>query len=396
MKITYNGSRKIRGSRQENSPQIFAQETPVNGSTAIDSVAYLDTNTKRTTVTPARNDVKLSVQDPRGPMTPVFESLTPMVCQVAQNGQVSSLSNGVGKVRVSVPGFVMFFERDFQSAATVVLYEWQSWATGSLAKHIDTAIRAMVSGKSPGTGAQSPLSSYSGTHASPAAVRNAGLFTGSLDLTAVSVYRSTQGWGIFPAVLITARHVVTGHVAPNVGETFLWLRSNGTFETRTVVSVQRVSAPGGEDYVALLDADVTGITPMRMMPNTWTSKLPCINGNYGNLSVLNKGCGAGDKWRVLENSQFSNPNWLMLRQSTDSTLSAWSSSIIGGDSNGPVLVPVNGNPVLLHCMNTAIGGYHYSSNIPGLQSQLNSLSTSAGAPLKNIVLADLSGFTSYS
>ncbi len=394
--ILYDPGRVIRGSDPTNSPSLVFTEVPSAGSASTVAATVNDMAVQRTTVTPTSNNVRLSVIDPRGiNTTPVCESLTPSECSVDGSGLVTRQTNGTGSVKVTVPGFVMRFDRVFSGASTVVTDAFDHWQAGSLAAHIDTAIRAMVASKVPGSPTQSVLSSFSGPQDAPVAVRNGGIFTGALDLTPISVMRTTQGWNIFPAVLVTARHIITGHVAPAVGEMFTWLRSDGIFVTKTVLSVQRISEASGEDYVALLDSAVAGITPMLMMPANWATKLPSVNKAPGLMQVLNKGHTAGDFIRVLENYSWADPSWLALRKSTDATLSGWSSDIIGGDSTGPVFVPVNGAPVLLHCMNTTAGGAHYSANIAGIQAQLNALATAAGVSSVNLSAPDLSGFTSF-
>lgn len=391
-RIIFDPTRSVRGPDATNSPSLVFAEEPSAGSSSTVAATVKDTAVQRTTVTPTSNNVRLSVIDPRGiNAQPAYESLTPAVCSVDAAGLVKRQTNGSGSVRATVPGFSMRFDRVFSGASTVVTDAFDHWVSGSLAAHIDASIRTMVASKAPGSATQTVLSSFGGTQEAPAALRNGAIFTGALDLTPISVMRSTQGWNIFPAALITARHIITGHVAPSVGEKFTWLRGDGVFVTKTVLSVQRISEASGEDYVALLDTAVAGITPMLLMPTTWGTKLPSMNQRPGLLQVLNKGYAAGDFIRVLENFPFSSDaTWLGLRKSTDATLAAWSSDIIGGDSDGPVFVPVNGVPVLLHCMNTTAGGAHYSTNIAGIQSQLNAL----GGAL-SLSTPDLSAFATY-
>jgi hypothetical protein len=80
---------------------------------------------------------------------------------------------------------------------------------------------------------------------------------------------------------------------------------------------------------------------------------------------------------------------MVVETSTDTEFQSWSSAIVGGDSNGPVFIPINGLPVLLHCMNYANGGAFYPANSAAIQAAMTSLG--AGS----LSYADLSSFASY-
>jgi hypothetical protein len=256
---------------------------------------------------------------------------------------------------------------------------FSTWKAGTAAEAVNNAITSMASGKTAGAATQSVFSAVTvagttGTNVT----RNASLFTGALDLTAISVSTDNTGCNEFPVVLISPWHVMAGHVGANGKVVFK--DSTGAYITRNVVSQRGLTSNttnGSQvpaNYVALLDAAVTTITPMAFLPTTYATQLPCFTDGTP-LPLLNKGWAAGDFIRILTSTGVNTSygaSWLNLRMATDA-YSVWSSQVINGDSNGPIFIPVNGVPALLGCMNTPYGAVMLPAMLADIQAQINAM-----------------------
>lgn len=392
--LRYSAARKVRGTLYYEDPALTITEQPSGGSTVDSTPTVQDAVRSRRVTNSATNNFAIST-----PGVGAFISKTPAVASVNAEGEVRGITNGLATIDVVTPTVRKYYSRTIALSTAVTVDTFQSWVAGSLSKHVDDAIRAMASGKTPGAATQAVLTTASGGSASPNYVRNANLFTGALDLAAISVYTSSQGNNKFPVVLLSQRHLIAGHVGASPGQTVVFKRTDGNYEVRTVVSQLRLADTYSESYVALLDSPITTISPMPLLPATFNVKLPSLLQStfIPNLHVLNKGYAAGDWIRVLQVTQLSdvfggfvNPNQISLRKSQDPVLSAWSSPIIGGDSNGPVFMPINGVAVLCHCMNYTTGGGFYPQQLTDIQAKMDTLA--AG---QLITQADVSGFTSY-
>lgn len=391
----YSSSRKMRGSADAASSVILVTEMPMSGSPSVASIASGDANFDRTTTTPATNNCNLQVVRPNNPSNYSFSSLTPSICSVDVSGNVTRIANGSGIVAIRTPPNIQSFTRTFSNASTVIADVWTSWAVNSLAAHVSAAILAMIDSRTPGATTQAVLTSSSGGASSPNHVRNVNLFTGALDLSAISVYGTAYASNKFPVVLISPLHVMAGHVGASPGQQLVFKTAGGAYEVRTVVSQAKVAADYGDNYVGLLDAEITTITPMKLLPTTWASYVPSWNQTayLSTFPVLNKGWTDGDYIRVLSaqrvSAGYATAKSLLLQPPIAAPLQSWSSSIIGGDSNGPVFIPINSQPVLLHCMNFTSGGSFYPSNTAAIQAAMTSLGTGT------LTYADLTGFASY-
>lgn len=396
MQITFDPSRRLRGFVAQELATIRVVETPVGGSVVDTPITAADVSYTERTTTGSTNNCQLVAQLPFGVEQYSFTSHTPSICRVDQAGNVARVANGWGHISLDTSRGRVSFKRNFLTLVDTVRITSPQYVAGSLGKHVRDAIAAMVSGKTPGAATQSVLTSSSGGWEAPNYVRNASLFTGVLDLSAISVYTEANGNNRYPMVLVTQRHVIGGHAGTYPGKRVVFKAVGGTHEVRTVLAQVRVNKTQGEDYVGILSAPIVTITPMKLMPATWQAKWPSYNTDKHSLPVLNKGWTAGDRIRIIENWGFSGAvaDFLYLRPAS-TEFAGWSSNIIGGDSNGPVFVPINGAPVLLHCMNFAGGGAHYSMYLPAIKAAMDSLSTAHGQAIESLGAADLSGFTSW-
>lgn len=397
-KITFDAGRVIQGWASGDLPTYAVVETPNGGSISTGPTTDKDVGYTEITTTGAENNCKLIPYLPFGVTSYEFTSVTPSICSVDAAGNVSRVSNGNGHVTLDTIRGRISFKRAFSQSVTVVQSGAASYVVGSLGKHVRDSIATMVSGKTPSATTQNVLTSSSGGWAAPNHVRNPSLFTGALDLTAISVYTEQNDCNRYPMVLIASNYVLAGHAGTYPGKKVVFKNSVGNYEVRTVIAQVEVNKTFGDDFVGVLDAPINTITPMALMPASWNSYWPSYNKHRIFLPVLNKGWTAGDKIRILENYGIANTTpdlkFLQLRPNTQE-FTGWTSDIIGGDSNGPVFIPVNGAPVLLHCMNYSSGGANYANYLAEIQYAMNALSLDYSKPNQSPTYANLSGFTSW-
>jgi hypothetical protein len=204
-------------------------------------------------------------------------------------------------------------------------------------------------------------------------------------------------------VLISNRHVIGNHCGPGTGSQVVFTKPGGGYEVRTVVSASNASSLTAYSYyIGLLDSDITTITPMPIMPANWATYLRSITnaeymlGQAIAMPVLNKGYTAGDWIRILGCYGLNPSNGVgpahacFVNENARAPMNSWSSPVIGGDSNGPTFVPINGAPVLLMCMNWVTGAFYLPSFLGDIQDAMNTL-----LPGYSITYPNLAGFPTY-
>jgi hypothetical protein len=395
--VRFNSSKVFRGLRGGTDSQLSITENPTGGSVANTTPTIKDMVVARSVYTSATNNFAIRSVSPLGGSAS-FVSSTPSICSVDVAGNVSASANGSCLIDVLHAPSRRTVSRTMALSGSVTTDTWSSYISGSLANHIDLGVRAMISGKSSGAATQAVLTSSAGQASSPAYVRNSGLFTGALSLAAISVYTTAMDSNIFPVVLISPWHIIAGHVGCSPGQQIVFKRDDGGYEVRTVVSQLHLAAANSDNYVGILNSPISTITPMPFLPSNWLTYIPCLEASAGlgyqrgvHLPVLNKGYTAGDWIRILQcYSVTSNDAYMSLTMHSVSPFASWSSNIIGGDSNGPVFVPVNGVAALCHCMNFTNGGGFYPAQLPDIQAKMNTLGAA-----QTLTTVNLSGFPTY-
>jgi hypothetical protein len=368
-----SGYNSFRGNTSQNSVSfsVIDKSTGSNTGTTTNKDAILQTQSG------TKNNFQLVLSGLAGTDAKEFNSLTPTTCTIDSTGNATWQSNGLASIDiVTAKGRLGYSQIMINAGAQSV---FQSWVTLTAAKHIDTTLSGYVSGKTAGSTTQTVFSSVTvagttGTNVT----RNSNLFTGSLDLTAISVSTDNSGTNQYPVILISPSIIMTGHIGIPVNGVVVFKNNSGVYESRTVTSVRALSSNNGQtqaNFVGLLSAPITTITPMAFLPSTYATQLPCFANGYP-LPLLNKGYTAGDFIRVLTTNivkQTSGVSWLYVRQATDAVYSTWSTPVISGDSNGPIFVPINGVPALLGCMNTTYGAVMLPDVLSDIQTQMTAL-----------------------
>lgn len=338
----------------------------------------------------------------KGPVS--FVSKTPATCSVDETGKVAWESNGACSISVRA----MAAWRDVAIPTMngpSTTFDYAEWKTGTLGEHVLAVIRKMVDGKTAGATTQNMFTAASGGTAAPAYTRNSSLFSGAFDLTAVTVVTDLTGTAQFPSVLISPRHILGGHAGiGNNGSKVVFRDGAGNYQTRTITS-QTYLGDSVRHTVGLLDTAVTTITPAQLPPAEMPLHLPSQRTPYNQsqwtivtaLPMLNIRWTGGNWLRIMNMaglSQFDTPPKefsLGIEMSPRPDLASWSSTIQGGDSNGPVFIPVNGAMVLLHCLYSTTGGAFLGSWLTQVDAAMAALGGGGVVTTK----ANLSGFSIY-
>lgn len=363
------------------------------------------------------------------PGAPEYSSETPDVAAVDSAGRVTRVSNGAARILAHMPKPLgtRVFERTMVGSGTLQPANYfKNYVTGSLGKHISDAVFGMVDGLSPGDATQNFLTASNNSLTSPSVTRNPNLFASALDLSAISVLNDNYagaGTYMHPAMLISPRHVIgSTHFQP--GATVVFLTPGGEYRTARIILRQN-HVGGAEMYnglsdvqVAYLDTEITGITPFKFLPSNWRNylptayrevpygtseykqvKIPCLakTAHRQDGSVANR---LGVTEVIEMDDGLLSLSAMVVSSALETVLPtrAWYATAVGGDSGGPLIVPVDGEAVLLSAYWTGGGGSNYAGLVTHINAAMNALAAGAGDPDAGtyaVQTVDLSGFTSY-
>lgn len=380
--------------------------TPTVGDTitSLNSDATIDNNTQ------------VSVALPTG-KTASITTTTPAICTVAQDGTAARISDGTGVIKVAVAGCgVRKLTHSFARTGGATVYTMTGFTANSVAKHIDTAIKAMVAGKTPNAATLNLWTSNTGI----AGVRNASMFASSLDLSAIGLGSSGGGTVARKPVLISPYHIISAAHFPPSGTVSFLGTNNETYFTGTIGNSLRI---GTANYNDMLIQEITwdGSAPtdadikfMRVLPVTFGNYLPNnILGGVLNTSrmvypvmqvpALWKRAATGDTMVVAAVS-LNEKYWCDCGYPPlDIVLADWNPGTgpIDGDSGSPIIFPISeGGPGTTSYIPVLLGVLHYSGysgnmeplhmNIIEIQAAMDTLH--AGHTLLTV---DLSLFTNF-
>lgn len=407
------GAGVMRGLTGDEDVLISLRETPVSlGSGTTSAVIERDSNLERYAGTLTANTATFDIGDSL--VNPGYQLInqTPGIISL-DNGAMGYVANGEAIVDVVSHGGTRRYSRTISTSGQPPNDRFVSFVAGSLGKHIEDAITALVSGKTPGQTTMNLFTTNNYSPTAPSVTRNPDVFTAILDLSPISVVNGSTY--VHPGLLISPRHII-GASHYQTQSPVVFQRADGSLQTVGISS--RKSALGGLDiYVGYLDAPVTGITPFKILPSNWGSYLPRAQSNATRikLPVLTKTAHKpdgtmGDQVSIINlttlgapgvnGSQYAivnSPSGMVPGQplATD----AWYSRIIGGDSGGPVFAPINGEMTLFCAYHMDYGGPHYAGAKTLIDAAMNELATAAADPLAGtyaIQTASLVGlFTTY-
>lgn len=270
------------------------------------------------------------------------------------------------------------------SPATVDTF--QSWATGSMAKHCVDQIDGLIAGKT-----QLNLYTdyqYYGTAQSNTFARNSACWANGIDLSCASPWNSANG-ALYAGTLVSPRHVVfcehSSFYPPN-GATMYFSSPSGNVISRTLTG--SVHAGAGIDIrIGVLNADVDGgVTFAKVLPSTYANYLPGLGYDAtAPVICLNQTERASISGLRQIGSQFAN--------TYPAGYADYYRDIVRFDSGNPCFLVVSGGPVLLGVFTG--GGPGSGLSIAYHATAVNSAMTTLGGGYQ-LTAVDLSGFTNYS
>jgi hypothetical protein len=285
---------------------------------------------------------------------------------------------------VSEDGEVQLIKVESTSINPAVVDVFQSWASGSLAKHCTDQINSMILNKT-------QLNVFQSPYGPNTFVRNTSCWANSIDISCVSPWNS-EGGSLYSGTLISPRHVVFCEHAsfyPKNGSTITFVSSSGNKITRTILnSIKCVNA---DIRVAILNEDVdSGINFAKVLPTNWATYLPTnywLITNYKSyipVMCLNQTERASISGLVTLSQNFLNI--------FDSKYSSYYGEIIVGDSGNPTFIIINGEPILLGVFSS--GGAGLGAHIANYTTAINSAMSTLGG-VYQLTHVNLSSFTSY-
>lgn len=275
---------------------------------------------------------------------------------------------------------VVAVERD-----VTVTYVFDSWADGSLAKHVADAIDAAISGRD--TSHMPMFSSYTYGVGGTRNANNWAALAG-WDLSCIAVNKPNSLLIASDAVLQAEHYPYTGTVA--------FVAMDGTEYTREIDSWQNIGPANSADayetdlrVVRLESALPSDIQPALLPPANLTDYLP--SPHYGFPLITSD---QEKKTHVADSSSLT-AAWLACGYPTDAQRLALFETKITGDSGcNAFLPPLSGDDQLIAVALWTYGGAGsgpcFAGNLTEIQSAITSLGCSG-----SVTVADLSSFTSY-
>jgi hypothetical protein len=266
-------------------------------------------------------------------------------------------------------------------------------APGTAAENATNSVDSRIAGKSPST-AKAIFSVRDDMNC--IYVRNPNCWAADLDLTCFSPWNS-RSYNCFAGALISPRHIILANhaILPIPGDTVRFVTKDNLVITRTYIAVRYCVS---DIAIGILDNDVPNtITYAKVLRPASASQLP-LRGNSDYLTwplhipvlATNQFKEALVKEFVVGESGCSvSPPYSTLR-------SAFSSSIITGDSGSPVFFIIDNQLVLLTSWTFPSAGPFYRAYYDQINATMAQLSVDAGAQTNyQLSPVDLSGFPAF-
>jgi hypothetical protein len=431
------GAPLIRGFNPQDDFTYTVTQNPGAAVTTTTSGQLYDANVTHYYNSGIPNNFDISIQQS---LTNPIKSMSitpvpPTLATIDLQGHVTYSGQETAVFEIQSGGITRRYFQWMQSIGFVDNYYTTSYLPNSLGEHISSSTDALLIGKvaqgqtsglawnlsyPQSGGSQNRLLNCNYDVNAIAADINPNFFGKDiLNISAVGIV-NTHGSTVFnehPGLLITPRHIFganhyqTGNGV--IGSKIVFMANDGSFQVRTLID--KWSDSGRDHWLGYLDAPVTGIPVLKIMPTGWRTYFKSLDtslGPYkGIVAVISKtthlanGTGNSDRWAVNDYQQyiinFSGSVWdfTSCDTSTSSPRSTWNSLISGGDSGGGVFLLVQNSLVLISAYVFPGGGYSIEQNSSRLESQMLLLSTNNGGSTAAVdntfTRADLSSFTTY-
>lgn len=375
------------------------------------TIALTQTVTRRANISTVENGQICPFseeQDPRVEVNSTARLVIPTVANSTGAGVAADViveAPRAGKVKVPV----------VVSATMTENNRTYSVRPGTVAEHIESAIAALVQGKTAGDSTQALYSSNNYNLSSPAVTRNTNLFCNSLDWTGMSVVswdgNSPPNNNACPAHLISPRHAITAHhYTPSEG-TYVFCGVDGTLHTRTKVpGLTRIGT--GDICLITLNADLpvvgaSGVSPFSLLPQNFQTYLyPGYSRAASGTIAPNGGtihCLKRKRWPTAASYDTMSisplfgdgANWVTTNvqnvfPTRTSLYPSWNKEWQDGDSGSGTFLPILGQTVLVMTALTVGGGPAVSSELTAIRAAMETSIPGSTTQWPKVV--NLSGF----
>jgi hypothetical protein len=334
-----------------------------------------------------------------------FSSLTPSISSVDSLGKVSYVSSGTSKTLITNDiGSIVVSKYITNIPANTPTYLITGFINGSFRRSMLDTIAGWVSGK---TYNDANSRTYTGTYPNFQRNPNAPFPSWVFAASSLGFYGGTNANGQSdPMHLISSRHAICAkHWAESGGLfrglTLYWLDTNNVLWPATCVDIT-YPVNGGDICVVYLSWNngQPPITPYYFLPYDYISYI-----KTGHIVFFSLACNlmaniGSSNHRVLG----AYGGWVTGNIGTHSIFSTctnWTSSIISGDSSGPVVYPITIGathyPTLATALYTPGGGPDYGIDISMITTAMNAMSSAhSDATVYTVQTVPLAGnFTAY-
>lgn len=329
------------------------------------------------------------------------ENLTPNIISFNQSTkEVSRITDGLAKLRIYNSFWSRTYERFmFKQSTEPSLRTFKGYSQGSLAKYLFDQFIGFTDDLSiaPSFENMRMFSSNNLNPNSPEVVRNPNIYTGSLDLTFLSVMNGNST--THQAMPISKRHILTSQHSPTSGKV-VWKDSSGSYFSCNIVRGQSVNSGSGptvyEDLrILYLDQDIPSNIPlMKFLPSDYKRYLPMTQGAPG-VPFFVKNSRSSTLWQdtleVMWSNRISSKTLYLSRE----PYSGWNTPIIGGDSGSPVFIHIEGSPVVITPMAHTAGGPMASDFLSEISTVMNATKDGADETVYAPILINLSAFATF-
>lgn len=370
----------------------ISEQPRITQSTSSQNITSGDANVIRTTSPTTVSDYIIQPRSIVGKIQPITLSVSNT--SILSTPNMSGVSTYVASGMVTVSGV----SSSGQSTSRVIrtasvqsasIDQFVSYRSGSLGESILNTINNAISP----TKSKTIFSTKN--HSTSSYIRDTNSWAYNIiNLTSVSVWNSING-SARCGTLISPRHIIyAAHYPLATGSNIRFVDINNNVITRQITN--KLTASDNKNYypdyeIAVLDSDVPNtITPVRFLPDNWTTKLTSIVPELGSIPTI----------YTNQNEEVLTSEWVkddgMVRCAAPSAQSRQSffSLLVAGDSGHPcfIILPGSTTPIILTVWTYGISGS--GTSLFRHKTSINSLMSSLGGGYQ-LTEADLSAFPSY-
>jgi hypothetical protein len=390
----------VKAISQDVAASVYVSQVTTDGVPTVTEVGFYDEKVNKTDTVGGLPSFDIVVSYPFGHPEYSIENLSPGVCTTTPEGHVTEVGYGVTNIQVWAYGGVQKVVKSF-SALPPTSYAHKGYKVGSYGEYVTAVIDGLILDKTPGATTQNRWGSYNGSTAIPVAVENSShILYGKFSLEATTILRSDFTADVLPAHLITPRHIFGAtHAMPQIGTVLTWKTPGGLYRQATVRAVHSVRSSDPVYWtpdvsVAYLDTDIVGITPYKVLPRNWRMYLSSLRefrdgGNNTpriSLPVILKSYRNAPPEDYISRITLGQLLTVTMVASqgplpTGNAYKPWGYLGLPGDSQSPILLPYNGELLLLGSLYSggATGGF-ISENIDLINSALVALAAQFNDP----------------